>query len=73
MFKVFIINFEQISHVWTRASVSITDFEQVNASWVLRASFTDITKDFFHLLKSDENSKAVTHLRREILWKYLTA
>ena len=32
-------------------SVSIPAFEQVNTSWVLRASFTDESKAFFHLLK----------------------
>ena len=42
------------------------DFEQVNTSWVLRANFTDKTKAFFHLLKSNANTEAVTHRRWEI-------
>ena len=41
-------------------------FEQVNDNWVLRASFTDNTEAFFHLIMSDTNSKPVTHLRWEI-------
>ena len=36
-------------------------------SWGLRASFTDQTKAFFYLLKSDANSEVITHLRWEIL------
>ena len=43
--------------------LQFADFEQVNTSWVLRVSFTDKTKAFFHLLKSDANSEAVIHLR----------
>ena len=36
-------------------------------SWGLRANFTDQTKAFFYLLKSDANSEAITHLTWEIL------
>ena len=35
------------------------DYKQVNSSRVLRASFTDKTKAFFHLLMSDANTEAV--------------
>ena len=42
-------------------------FEQVNTNWILRASFADKTKAFFHLLKSNANSETITHLRWEIL------
>ena len=42
-------DFKHISQLCS--SVSIPAFEQVNTSWVLRASFTDESKAFFHLLK----------------------
>ena len=50
----------------TWSSASIPDFEQVNTSLVLRASFTDKAKDFFHLLKSNASSETITHLGWEI-------
>ena len=46
--------------------VSIAAFEQVNTSGVLRASFTDKTKAFFDLLKSNANSETIRHVRWEI-------
>ena len=50
----------------TENGVSITAFEQVNTSGVLRASFTDKTKAFFDLLKSNANSETIRHVRWEI-------
>ena len=46
----------------TCSSVFIPAFEQVNTSCILRASFTDKSKAFFHLLKSNVNSETITHL-----------
>ena len=62
-----------IFHNLLSFSVSLPDFEEVNTSWVLRASITDKSKAFLRLLKSNANSEAATHLRQEILEKYLIA
>ena len=50
----------------TSFTVSMPDFKEVNTGWALRASFTDKTEVFFHLLKSGANTEAVTHRRWEI-------
>ena len=44
----------------TFSGASILDFEQINASLVLRASYTN--KLLFVLLKSEANSGHATHL-----------